>query len=694
MSAAASLPAPFEAAVQQAKNRVQPYLAEIPDVPAPVDAGGGYSHEQHKRNSATIQDAGFLYQMTGDEAYAELAKNIFLAYADMYPSLGDHPQKKNQSPGKLFWQSLNEAVWLVTSIQGYDAIFDTLSDAERAKIEGRLLRPMVSFISDEAPQTFDRIHNHGTWAVAAVGMTGYVLDDRDYVEKALYGLKRDGSAGFLKQIDQLFSPDGYYSEGPYYQRYALMPFLLFSKVIERNEPERKIFEYRDGVLLKAVYTVIQLSYDSYFFPINDAMKDKGLDTLELCYGVAIAYDQTHDASLLSIAAGQDRIVLTSDGYRMARAIEEGKAKPFPFGSTQFLDGPNGTRGALSILRSGTETGHQALVFKSTAQGLGHGHFDKLAWLFYDNGTEIVSDYGAARFLNVEEKHGGRYLPENKSWAKQSIAHNTLVVDEKSHFDGDWKLGEQHDPVQLIFDIDKNAEIIAARMDNAYEGVDFTRTLTLLKHQMFQNPVVLDVVKVESATEHQYDLPLHFQGHITNVSHPLEANTTTMSALGEKNGYQHLWLRAKAVVEEGELFQLTWLKDGRFYTYSVLAQRPMEVLFTELGANDPEFNLRREQSLILRVQRASDYTFISLLEPHGEYNGSREFTTASASNIAAIEQFGTDEDVIRISKRMGSAVSLGLSYDTHKEKKHSVKIGNINYEWAGYYRLSETTGERK
>ena len=259
ISQTSPLPPGFEIAVDQAKKDADRYLEDLPDVPVPKDAGGGYTHEQHKRNSVTIQNAGFLYQITGNKAYVNLARDILLAYADMYPGLPEHPQQKNQSPGKLFWQSLNEAVWLVTSIQGYDAIYAALSDAEKAEIEKNLLRPMVSFISDQAPQTFDRIHNHGTWAVAAVGMTGYVIGDENYVEKALYGLKRDGNAGFMKQLDLLFSPDGFYSEGPYYQRYALMPFLLFSKVIERNDPQRKIFEYRDGVLLKAVNTVIQLS---------------------------------------------------------------------------------------------------------------------------------------------------------------------------------------------------------------------------------------------------------------------------------------------------------------------------------------------------------------------------------------------------------------------------------------------------
>src|SRR3546814_18508286 len=74
--------------------------------------------------------------------------------------------------------------------------------------------------------------------------------------------------------------------------------------------------------------------------------------------------------------------------------------------------------------------------------MGHGHFDRLGWFYYDETGAVVTDYGAARFLNVEAKHGGRYLPENDSWASATIAHNTLVVDEQSHFAGDWKAGEK------------------------------------------------------------------------------------------------------------------------------------------------------------------------------------------------------------------------------------------------------------
>jgi hypothetical protein len=523
-----TLPALFDAAFRNAVATVALPHAELPDVPVPADAGGGYTHEQHKRNATLILQSGVLYQFTGERAYADFGRDLLLAYAELYPTLGEHPRKKEQTPGRLFWQSLNEAVWLVTAIQGYDAIYEALTETERQVIEQRLLRPLADFLSRGQPQTFDKVHNHGTWAVAAVGMTGYVLDDPDYVEIALYGLERDGVGGFMRQLDELFSPDGYYSEGPYYQRYALMPFVLFAQAIERNEPQRGIFEYRDGILPRAIDTTIQLSYNGLFFPINDAIKDKGLDTQELVYGVAIAFGLTGDERLLSVAEVQGRVAFMGDGYRLARAIDEGRAKPYPFQSQSLADGPDGSWGALAILRSGNQPGHQAVVFKATAQGMGHGHFDRLAWLFYDNGNEILTDYGAARFLNVESKYGGHYLPENTSWAKQTVAHNTLVVDETSHFGGNWRLGQENSTALLHFEAGERADVAMARIDTAYDGVRMERALVLLKDSPFQNPIVLDVLRISTKGTHQYDLPLHFNGHVTNVSHEVEAATTRLS----------------------------------------------------------------------------------------------------------------------------------------------------------------------
>ncbi len=685
----------FGRSLAATQSKVDRYFESTPDVPVPVDPGGGYTHEKHKQNGIAIHDAGILYQLTGNAKYAANARDLLLAYAKLYPTLGRRPIKRSSTPGRLFWQSLNEAVWLVYAIQGYDAIIDTLDPRQRSAIERGILRPLADFISVQSPETFDRIHNHGTWAVAAVGMTGYAIGDDDYVQKALYGLKRDGKAGFIEQLDQLFSPDGYYTEGPYYQRYALMPFILFARSIQANSPELRIFDYRDKVLLKAIYACVDLSYAGLLFPLNDAIKDKGLDTIELRYGIAAAYALTSDPALLSIAQMQHPYVLTGDGYRLAEAVDAGLSKPYQYRSKSFRDGPAGEQGALVVLRNGQQPDQQALVFKATSQGMGHGHFDKLNWLFYDNGQEIIADYGAARFLNVEQKNGGHYLPENESWAKQTIAHNTLVVDESSHFGGDAELAQQHYPQLLVFESRDVVQIAGAVMRDAYSGVVFRRTMALLNGVVPDGPLVVDVLNVDSETAHRYDVPLHFAGQIISASPTFNGRTDGLKPLGAANGYQHLWLRASASVAANKNLSFTWLNKNRFYTYTALAQDGLDVLLTQLGANDPNFNLRHEQALVLRVNEAQGQTFVSVLEPHGEYNGPAEYTIGSRSSIVDLQRFHVEgADIIRITTTAGGQHYLALSYEPKADVSHKVSADGRDFAWRGYYGLFDENGVKR
>lgn len=665
----------------RAEAAVRAAMAEGVVVPRPRDPGGGYTHEQHKRNYLAIQNAGALYRLTGDRAYADYARDLLLEYARLYPTLGAHPAGRGEIPGRLFWQTLNDSVWLVHAVQGYDAIRESLSPADRHAIDEQVFRRMASFLSDETPKNFERIHNHATWAVAAVGMTGYVLRDRDMVEKALTGLSRDGEAGFLRQIEQLFSPDGYYEEGPYYQRYALAPFVVFANAIERNEPQRRIFEHKDGVLTKAVDTLVQSSYGGYFIPVNDALLDKGLDTAELVAGIAIAYARTGDERLLSIAERQGRTLLSPEGLEVAEALAAGRARPYGFDTRLLRDGPGGDRGGLALLRQGGEDG-QLLVMKNTAQGMGHGHFDKLNWLFYDGGRRVVTDYGAARYLNVEAKSGGVYLPENTSWAKQTVAHNTLVVDERSHFDGDWRRGEKHAPTLLLFEAGEDLQIASARMEGAYEGVGFTRTQALVAHPELGLPVVLDLLRVEGDRAGRYDLPLHYAGQIMKVGFEAQRELAQRPVLGAANGYQHLWVDAASEPATG-VRSLTWLLDGRFYTYHFGASAPTRAILAESGANDPDFNLRREPALIQRMDGQSQATFFAVLEPHGEYNGTAEYVSGADSRIRAVEHArGDGASVLVLTLVSGTQFALGIADDPAAGGKHRVVAGGRSYQWTG------------
>jgi hypothetical protein len=680
-------------AKEQARNKamLEKMMKAGIDVPFPKDKGGGRTHEQHKRNYQALLAAGTLYRLTGDSRYVDYARRMLLEYATLYPTLGPHPEGRGQIPGRVFWQVLNDSVWLVNAVQGYDAIRDALPAKDRQNIDDNVFRPMAEFLASE-PKNFDQIHNHSTWAVAATGMTGYVLRDQELVEKSLRGSRKDDEFGFLRQVDLLFSPDGYYEEGPYYQRYALAPFLLFANAIERNEPQRRIFERRDGVLLKAVDVLVQSSYDGLFFPINDAILDKGVDTEELVAGIGIAYARSGDDRLLSVAEQQGRLLLTPEGLKVAQGLAAGKAKPFDYTPMLLRDGPDGDRGGLAILRMGGERG-QALVQKDTMQGMGHGHFDKLNWLFYDNGQRVVTDYGSARFLNVEAKRGGIYLAENRSWAKQTIAHNTLVVDEKSHFNGDWKVGEEHAPTVRFFEAGKDTQVASATMRDAYPGVVFTRTQALLQHPELGLPVVLDLLQVGADKAARFDLPLHFNGHIVSTGFQAERFVDQRPVLGKENGYQHLWLDARSQAGSDPR-TLAWLLDGRFYSYRFGSSAPSQALLVESGANDPEFNLRREPALVQRVDGQRAVSFFSVLEPHGEYNGTAEYVHGADSQIRDLKRArGIDAELVELTLASGARIALGVADDSSADVEHTVSVEGRSYRWRGSHaRIDRAAGK--
>ena len=676
----------FDLTLKQAQSKLDALIDTPLTIPVPKDPGGGYTHETHKANFTLMYDAGQLYQLTGEKKYADFAGKMMLAYADVYPSWGIHPAKKEQSPGRMFWQNLNESMFLLHTAPSYGAVKETLSEEQRNKIETDLLRNMADFLSVGAPETFNKVHNHGTWATAAVGLTGYAIGDDEYVEQALMGLDKSGEAGFLKQMDVLFSPDGYYNEGPYYQRFALKPFVIFAQAVQKNNPERKIFEKRDGILKKATYSLIQQNYGGLFFPINDAIKEKGIRTNELLHGVAIAYELTGDTGLLSIAQEQNTFVLTPESRKLSQDLAAGKATPFDYKSMRLGDGEQGTDGALDILRASADPNGLAAVAKNTSQGLGHGHFDKMGLLVYDAGHEILRDYGAARFLNVEAKFGGHYLAENDKYAKQTIAHNALVVDETSHFDSDVNVGNKNAPTLGAFITGENIQLTSAEIDTAYEDVRIGRSVAIIEDAAFSGPVIIDLTEAHSENLHNYDLPFHYNGHLVETNFDVAAEPLTRTPLGYKNGYEYLWKVAEAQPVDG-LSQVTWLLDRKFYSVSSAVPKGTEVIFTQVGANDPNFNLRNEPGFILRAKTNDGVSFLSVIEPHGDYNPTVEYTIGSHSRVKSVSHFkGGAAEYIMIETKDGNVVGLGLSGEDNPSGTHSVDVNGETISWTGPYKL--------
>ncbi|MBR1631306.1 MAG: alginate lyase family protein, partial [Paludibacteraceae bacterium] len=120
----------FDRSYAYARQVADEAVSKPIDVPWPKDAAGGYTHEQHKNNYYAMYYCGIMYQTTGDERYARYVSDMLKAYAEMYPRLPIHPYVRSSTPGKLFWQTLNENVWLVHTAIAYDCVYDYMTPAD------------------------------------------------------------------------------------------------------------------------------------------------------------------------------------------------------------------------------------------------------------------------------------------------------------------------------------------------------------------------------------------------------------------------------------------------------------------------------------------------------------------------------------------------------------------------------------
>ena len=616
-----------------------------------------------------------------------MVKALFLKYAALNPQLKIHPQATSSSPGHIFWQALNDANWMVYTGMAYDLIYNYLTPAERKLIEDGAFKPEVDFLTKDLKDWFNLLHNHGVWACAGVGMIGLATNNKDYLDMALYGTEKSGKSGFLAQMDNLFSPDGYYTEGPYYTRYAILPYMIFANALNHSNPSLKIFERRNSILQKALMTCLQqTNIGGSFFPLNDALKDKDYTTNELVTAIDIAWNvYGENEGLLTVAKNQGRVILNRGGVSVSDALASKNVNPFfPYKTIESTDGVKGEQGGISICRNGTQNDLTSLIFKYASHGLSHGHFDKLGINLFDKGNEILQDYGSARFIGIEQKYGGRYLPENTAYAAQTIAHNTVVVDETSHFNGKGEEAEKFHSQKLFSDTSNPSVLaIAAKEDNAYKGVQLQRNLYMIQLPK-ENKIIVDLFKIYSDSAHQYDLPFQYNGQFISTSFKYSPFVNKQETLGLKNGYQFLWKEASATAIDTTIC-FTFLKGKSYYSISSLVQDTAQLYFTRSGANDPNFNLRREPSFIIR-KKGKNQAFVSVVEIHGKYDPIGEFSTNAQTSVKQIKLLRNDKDfsVAQIMIAEKKLLIIQCNNNFEAGSKHSLVLDNDKLEWTGPY----------
>jgi hypothetical protein len=194
-------------------------------------------------------------------------------------------------------------------------------------------------------------------------------------------------------------------------------------------------------------------------------------------------------------------------------------------------------------------------------------------------------------------------------------------------------------------------------------------------------VVIDVVRAVSTQEHDYDLPYYYLGQFLQTNGTLKQDPASRHPLGTGQGYEHLWLEAEGTAT-GSL-QFTWMNGERYYTLTSAAGAGARFSLVRIGANDPKINLRNDPGLILHAH-GSAQVFASVLEPHGAWDGTREFTTGGFPSIKSVEVLAATDDgtVVKIAGEGGLAWTLCISNRTDGVAAHRVEANGQVYTWDG------------
>ena len=685
------------------KKDVEAFMALDYDVPGHGEAGG-YEHNRHKQNYNFMNLAGRLFLITKEEKYALFVKELLSLYADKYLQFDFHVQKNTNPTGRLFHQILNEHMWLMYASLAYSCVEQEMSEAEREHIVNNLFQPMLEMFTVKYAHDFDRIHNHGMWAVAAVGICGLAIGKREYLEMSVFGLdnyaagkKEMGEGGFLAQIAQLFAPSGYYMEGPYYHRFAIRPLCVFAEVLHRHMPELDIYNFKDKVIGNTVQALLATAYPNGEFPaLNDASHTMGITDMGVQVAVSL-YSKHYglDDNLLGMAKIQNQVWMHACGLELSRAFEKAQNErpddiglPF-FPSVELNEGPDGHNGAQGFIRMQDGKDVFQLVMNYGQHGMGHGHFDTLGITYFNRGQEVLREYGFGRWVNVEPKFGGRYLDENKSYARQTIAHNAVTIDEKcqNNFDAD-RADTVHGLPHFFKVDDAKVNGMSAFANDHYQDFGMQRSVFMLKLDELEAPLLLDLYRLTSEDNktHQFDYSHQYEGQIVRTNFDYQANQE-LDTLGENFGYQHLWNVAGGEVKGAAL--VSWLQNNTYYTWlGASSNNDGEVIFTRSGANDPSFNLRSEPAFILRAKGQSSL-FASVLETHGYFNEEFEQSVNARGHVQDVCVIAHNDvgSVVEIETAQSVVTFMVSNQLTASDSTaHQVLADGKTYQWNGFYSL--------
>lgn len=592
----------------------------FPSVEETVANKAGKAHQGLSHRAAAL---GFAYALTGEEKYARAAREILVGYAQRYEGYPRHTGINKNDASKIAYQRLSEAMWLIPQLEAYDYILPSkvLSEDDKKLIETGLIRPAILEIRRQEPaqEAAGRDRKTPDWRTAtpkpspqghysnwlnfystATIMAGAVLDDKNMMDLAAADLRTAIATGI--------GDDGMWGEGAIgYQLFAMDAMVPGMETAAHNGYD--VWNSSRGRFKMLFDSPLRYAYPDGTLPgINDSGRAHfgSWETIVYDYGLLRYGDPAYRA----LVNDTPRQLHTSDAiYAPTRFYAPlGGAVTAKVGSTLF-----GSLG-YAILRDDLKY----TLLDYGPHGGTHGHYDKLNLELYAAPPGGVGDE-----MGGEPNFHFYDSPLHSTWTTQTVAHNTLTVDETSQAATEGKL--------LVYEDTPDIKVMRGESAGSYAGVLLDRTVVVTPD------AVIDLFAGRSALNHTWDRTFRYNGKLLDLPVVPDAKP-----LGTESGYQHFQVAARQSASDG--WSGVWdTKAGKFAV--TLAGAPGQQVILGTGPDADQMALGRQTGKA--ADFAATYTLDGWKNPVQSVRwvsrGDAAENGASAADI--VQQDGTTTRVV-------------------------------------------------
>lgn len=477
-----------------------------------------YATSRHYALDSAVLTLAQAWHVSRREEFAREAFRILGRYAELYPAWERHDRWGRTGflaviGGKRYCQGLDEAVGVIKLAKAWDLLaqWPGAPAGARERIERDFLRATIEAIYSHYA-LYDGRNNHMTWFNAAAATVGAALGDAPMMNRALNGTK-----GLRAQFAGSVTAEGLWYEGTLsYHFYALEAVVATAQATAACGVDLT----GEPAFRRMYLAPLELTWPNGRLP---AFNDGDPGSIGNRRGVyAFAAQRWQDPAFRLFADKGELPVFPSAVYRDA--------------GLAYLRRGAGDRAVTAILDYGTHGGH-------------HGHPDKLNLLLYAFGREIFFDPGRLTYS----------CPEHTTWTRQSVAHNTVVIDRASQAPVDGLL--------LSFTNGEGWDAVVAEAANVYPHARLRRALVLF------DDALVDLFHVRATRRVTVDWLLHALPPAT----PPEGFAAMPGPVFADAGYQHLTDLARR--PEVRDLALDWpVGNGRAVRTRLFTDAPAVALF--------------------------------------------------------------------------------------------------------------------